>query len=318
MNIIDILLILVVALAIWGGWQKGFILGFLDLAALAVSMLATFFLYPYVALFIEKYIAPHGIWILPVSFMATYITLRIIAGSLVNLVVRDIRPDAHGHGINKFLGVVPGFVNGLIYATILAALLLALPLSDNVSENTRESRIASRLSMPVEWLESKLSPVFDEAIKRTMNKMTVEPDSKEFVTLPFKESSPKVREDLETQMVRLINQERIKEGLQPVKADPELVPVARSHSRDMFARGYFAHNTPEGRDPFDRMRESNIKFTNAGENLALAQTLEIAHNGLMNSPGHRANILRPQFGRVGIGILDGGMYGLMISQEFRN
>jgi uncharacterized protein YkwD len=38
----------------------------------------------------------------------------------------------------------------------------------------------------------------------------------------------------------------------------------------------------------------------------------------MNSPGHRANILNPSFGRVGIGILDGGFYGLMISQEFRD
>jgi len=86
----------------------------------------------------------------------------------------------------------------------------------------------------------------------------------------------------------------------------------------MFARGYFAHDTPEGRSPFDRMKEARVQFLTAGENLALAPTLSIAHQGLMNSPGHRANILRPQFGRVGIGIMDGGMRGLMVSQEFRN
>jgi uncharacterized protein YkwD len=39
---------------------------------------------------------------------------------------------------------------------------------------------------------------------------------------------------------------------------------------------------------------------------------------LMNSPGHRANILRPAFGRLGIGIVDGGYRGIMVSQEFRN
>jgi uncharacterized protein YkwD len=66
------------------------------------------------------------------------------------------------------------------------------------------------------------------------------------------------------------------------------------------------------------MRTAGIHFITAGENLALGQTLSICHRGLMNSPGHRANILRPTFGRVGIGVLDGGMYGLMISQEFRN
>jgi uncharacterized protein YkwD len=66
------------------------------------------------------------------------------------------------------------------------------------------------------------------------------------------------------------------------------------------------------------MRDADIHFLTAGENLALAKTLNIAHTGLMNSSGHRANILNKSFGRVGIGIIDGGLYGLMISQEFRN
>jgi uncharacterized protein YkwD len=86
----------------------------------------------------------------------------------------------------------------------------------------------------------------------------------------------------------------------------------------MFIRGYFSHYTPEGKDSFDRMRGAGIKFLQAGENLALAQTLSIAHQGLMNSPGHRENILRPMFGRIGIGVYDGGIRGLMISQEFKH
>jgi uncharacterized protein YkwD len=86
----------------------------------------------------------------------------------------------------------------------------------------------------------------------------------------------------------------------------------------MFARGYFAHETPEGRSPFDRMQADGVRFQAAGENLALAPSLQVAHNGLMNSPGHRANILGKDFGRVGIGILDGGMRGLMVTQNFRN
>jgi uncharacterized protein YkwD len=103
-----------------------------------------------------------------------------------------------------------------------------------------------------------------------------------------------------------------------VKADPDLTLVARAHSTDMFARGYFSHYTPEKKDPFDRMKKAGIRFQTAGENLALGRTLKICHQGLMNSPGHKANILNPAFGRLGIGIMDGGIYGLMISQEFRN
>jgi uncharacterized protein YkwD len=119
-------------------------------------------------------------------------------------------------------------------------------------------------------------------------------------------------------MLDLVNGERVKAGLQPLAPDAELTEVARKHSADMFARGYFSHYSPEGRSPFDRMREARVTYLTAGENLALAPTLTIAHNGLMNSPGHRANILRGQFGRVGIGVMDGGWRGLMISQEFRN
>ncbi len=66
------------------------------------------------------------------------------------------------------------------------------------------------------------------------------------------------------------------------------------------------------------MREANVRFLTAGENLALAQSLQIAHTGLMNSPGHCANILQRDFGRGGIGIRDGGMHGLMVTQDFRN
>ena len=119
-------------------------------------------------------------------------------------------------------------------------------------------------------------------------------------------------------MLELVNSERTAAGLQPLAADPELTEVARQHSADMFKRGYFAHVTPENRSPFDRIREADVRFLTAGENLALAPTVQLAHNGLMNSPGHRANILPSSFGRVGIGIMDGGMHGLMVTQNFRN
>ena len=73
-----------------------------------------------------------------------------------------------------------------------------------------------------------------------------------------------------------------------------------------------------GPRPFRTDGEANVRFLTAGENLALAPTLQIAHTGLMRSPGHRANILQRDFGRVGIGIMDGGIHGLMVTQEFRN
>ncbi len=303
MNWVDLVLLLVVLLSVWGGWQRGFILGTLDLVNWIGSVLLGFLFYPYLANFMKSLFPSLGAWLLPLAFFVT---------------IAWISARANDTGLSRFLGIIPGFITGVIYATIISALLLALPLWDGVTNTTRNSRIANRLSTEVEWMNEKLSPVFDKAINQTINNLTIHPASNESVKLPFTDDHPDVRADLETQMLGLVNQERVKRGLSPLKADPELTEVARAHSKDMFARGYFAHITPEGESPFDRMNQAHVQYSTAGENLALAHSLSIAHNGLMNSPGHRANILNPAFGRVGIGILDGGFYGLMVSQEFRN
>ncbi len=317
MNWVDLVLVLIVLLAIWGGWQRGFILGTLDLVNWIGSVILGFLFYPYLANFLKLVFPSLGAWLLPLSFFLTIILARILIG-LVTSRIAWATNGVHGNGINRFLGIVPGFIVGIIYATIISALLLALPLWDDITNSTRNSRIANKLSTEVEWVNEKLSPVFDKAIRQTINNLTIHPASNETVKLPFRDSHPAVRPDLETQMLQLVNEERTKRGLSPLKPDPELTEVARAHSRDMFARGYFAHFTPEGKSPFDRMNEAHVQYATAGENLALAHSLSIAHNGLMNSPGHRANILSPSFGHVGIGILDGGFYGLMVSQEFRN
>jgi uncharacterized protein YkwD len=317
MNWVDILLLVIVAYGVWDGWQKGFILELLYLLGLVVSIAATFLLYPYPTAFVNKYFSSLGSWALPLSFIVTYVLMRVLTNWLINKTLHKVPVEAHGRWDNKFLGMVPGFLNGVAHAVIVAALLLALPISNNISNKTRDSRFVVKLSVPAEWIETKLSLVFDE-VERTMNRLTVKPGSDQTVILPFKVIAPPPRADLEALMLSWVNAERIKAGLNTVKADPELTMVARKHSVDMFQQGYFSHVTPGGKGPFDRMRDDGVQFTNAGENIALAPTLDIAHNGLMHSPGHRANILRPEFGRLGIGIVDGGKYGLMISQEFRN
>jgi uncharacterized protein YkwD len=136
--------------------------------------------------------------------------------------------------------------------------------------------------------------------------------------LPFTTTKGAPDPQTEAAMIELVNKERRAVGVKVLTADPELVPVARAHATDMFARGYFAHNTPEGKTPFDRIRAANVTYLTAGENLALAPTLAMAHKGLMNSPKHKENILYGEFGRMGVGVIDGGIYGKMFVQLFRD
>lgn len=317
-NFIDLLLALFVLLSVVNGWHRGFILSLLDLVRWIVSFAAGLYFYQTVAAWLALVNDWTEVWNQPVAFLLIVVAVGILINILSNALLKRLPKEIHRHRANRFFGVLPGLANGLILAAILSAALFAMPFSDGLREKMRESALANHLTGYTEDFEAALSPIFDRAVQQSLNRLTVKPESDERVALPFTVAETRPRPDLEVEMLQMVNRERAAAGLAPLAADPELTEVARKHSVDMFARGYFSHNTPENLSPFDRIRRDNIRFLTAGENLALAPTLQIAHTGLMNSPGHRANILRPQFGRLGIGIMDGGKRGLMITQNFRN
>ena len=122
--------------------------------------------------------------------------------------------------------------------------------------------------------------------------------------------------EAEQKMLALINAERSKVGLAPLQVDMELVRLARLKSQDMIEHNYFSHQSPTYGSPFDMMRAAGITYRLAGENLAGAPTVERAHTSLMNSSGHRANILNPNYTHIGIGAVSGGRYGMMFTQLF--
>lgn len=318
MNLIDLFICLVILASIWSGWRRGLLLAGGDLLALAASLIFAFWVYPRGVAFAGQSGVHWGVWMAPLALVIAYLLARFILEFILGRAMRVVPPPAHAHPANRALGVIPGAANGLINATVVSMLLIALPLSDGITGAASEGVLVNRFAAPAEWLEARLRPIFDPAIDRTLSRLTVRPDSRDVVKLPFTVQNPRHRPDLEASMLELLNAERRVHGLRPLQADGPVADVARAHSIDMFSRGYFSHITPEGEDPFDRLRRSNVRFLTAGENLALSRTLPMAHQGLMDSPGHRANILRPNFGRVGIGIVDGGRHGLMVTQQFRN
>ena len=84
----------------------------------------------------------------------------------------------------------------------------------------------------------------------------------------------------------------------------------------MYVRGYFSHVTPDGHSAFDRLQSAGVTFLAAGENIAFAPDADSAEASLLASPEHRANILAPDYVRVGIGVLHAPGYEEMFTQEF--
>ncbi|MFE3588736.1 CAP domain-containing protein [Streptomyces niveus] len=107
------------------------------------------------------------------------------------------------------------------------------------------------------------------------------------------------------QVTTLVNAERSKAGCGPVSANSQLQTAALLHSQDMAAKDYFDHNSPDGKDPGDRITAAGYRWTTYGENIARGQqTAAEVMKGWMNSPGHRANILNCAFKEIGIGVHD--------------
>ncbi|MCS0674030.1 CAP domain-containing protein [Cytobacillus firmus] len=119
----------------------------------------------------------------------------------------------------------------------------------------------------------------------------------------FANASSTLKEGFEYQLFDITNAERINHGVPVMEWDDTVKETARKHSSDMAENNYFDHTNLQGLSPFDRMQADEVSFMVAGENLASGQFSSIfAHEGLMNSLGHRKNILRADYEFLGVGV----------------
>jgi hypothetical protein len=125
---------------------------------------------------------------------------------------------------------------------------------------------------------------------------------------------------MEWKMLKLVNKDRRKHGLKSLRMQQDLREVARKHSKDMARKDYFEHENTAGQTPFDRLEEARVTDIVAGENLAKIRGFKNpvvkAEIGLMNSPGHRANILNGEYNTVGVGIIKSVDQSFYYTQNF--
>ncbi|MCP3741018.1 CAP domain-containing protein [Rossellomorea sp. BNER] len=119
----------------------------------------------------------------------------------------------------------------------------------------------------------------------------------------YADSNSELKKGFEYQLFDLTNATRVNHHLPTLTFNDHVKETARKHSLDMADNHYFSHTNLQGQSPFDRMQEDEITFVTAGENLAYGQYSSIfAHEGLMNSMGHRKNILKPDYEYLGVGV----------------
>lgn len=322
MHFLDVALVIVLLFYAFEGYALGFILAFFDFLSFVLSFFLGLRFYGFFASFLlSNFSIPYG-FAKAIGFFIGALVFELIFSilfrklSLKINIAKENRFFDFWKNVNHLLGVVPGIFSSLVLLSFLLTLIVSLPLSPILKQAVSSSRIGAILVSKTGSFDRDLNNIFGGAIYDTLNFLTIEPQSNELINLNFKTTTFNRDERAENQMFLLVNKERKTLGLSPLVFDSQLADVARAYAEDMLKRGYFSHYSKEGLSPFDRMAKRDIVFSFAGENLALAPNVELAMQGLMQSPGHRANILSVNFHKIGIGVIDGGIYGEMFVQEF--
>lgn len=321
-NLLDLIILVILGYFVWSGYQQGLLLGILNLVRTAAALFLSLTLYPQWG---DVLIGRFGLSKVVgqvVGFVIILILVEVILGFIISkfhkVIFNTLFKIKPLFVLDKVLGIVPSVIIGLILITTFTLLPLILPIGNGFKDPVQQSWWGRNVIPQAVAYEPLLeSFIYKLPTRNLIYMVTRNPESDETIAIDKPDKSQlKISPEDEDKMLTLLNLERVKVGLKPVVMDPQLLEVARKHSRDMFERGYFSHYTPEGKNPFQRMDEDKVQYQAAGENLAFAPTVEIAHQGLMNSKGHRENMLNQNFGKVGIGVIDGGFYGRMFSQEF--
>jgi len=320
LNWIDWTIIVILVYYSIQGWSAGFAdLGF-SLVSFLISLWLAIKFHAPVGDFLSLKFGIPAMWTAVLGYIIVAFVAQAILSEVVQLILVRLPKKVISSRLNKWLGMVVSLFNSNVIIAFFLLVILALPLRGTIKIDVQNSVIGNFLVAVAQKYGGPANSTIDEAGQQVGTFVTVEPDSAERISLPVYPTESELKADAadEESMLNLVNQERAKAGVGNVTGDAGITAAARAHSKDMFLRRYFSHINPEGQSAGDRLEKAGIAFTVAGENIAYAPDLATAHTGLMNSPGHRQNILDPAFRRVGIGIMSTDTWGIMVTQDFAN
>lgn len=320
--IIDLVLLALLAGVAVRGWTRGFLREAVDVAGLALGVVFAFRAAPLLGAVVA---AMSGM-----SEDAARLTAGIIVfgGAVVAIVLTgralDRRmADAVAGPADRAGGAGLASLWGVFLMTVVLSLATLSPLPAAVDESLDRSSVARALVDPQGVPQAVFSRLAGDRIVASLislqrlfgeRRVVIGPD--ETIAIPPADAEALDRDQAAAADVfDRLNRARIDDGLAPLAWSDALSEVAAGHAFDMYTNGYFAHTSPSTGGLADRLRMASIPYRVAGENLALAASPGDVHRGLMDSPGHRANILGADYRRVGVAVVAGPL-GLMTVQVF--
>ncbi len=319
---IDFILGLYFAALLVRGWLRGFVKEVLDLAGLVLGVAMAFRLSGPLGEFLAGRFDVSSEW----ARLGSGIALFIIVGLAMGVAAHWLGKIMRLPGLNltnRLLGA--GFAGtwALVIVLVLVSLLRALPMPSAVDATLDESVILSVVSGPESPAQRAFQSVAGDSVLDTI--LALEPLIGDRRLILDEDASVEIEaadpDEIEArpadalEVFDFANDARLEIGVAPLAWSEGLAAVAEAHAVDMYTSGYFSHRSPTTGDVVDRVVDAGIRLYAIGENLALAATPRAVHQALMDSSGHRENLLRASFDRVGVAAVDGPL-GLMVVQVF--
>lgn len=304
------------------GWLRGFVKESMDLIGLVLGIVAAFRLSPEMGEFLSGWTGLDDSPARLIGGIVVFLLVGIGASVGAHYLGRAMnRPGLRAS--NRALGAGLALGWGWFLATLILSVLLVLPLPDRYVVAMENSVLTDTLTNPELSTQRTFHAIAGDSVLESLlslqrivgSKQVIIEDDETLELRAIERSELAASPDVAAEIFELLNRARIDEGLDPLAWSDGLTPVGEAHAFEMYTQGYFSHVSPITGSVGDRATQAGLTYRLVGENLALAASPHMVHDGLMNSPGHRENILRTEFRRVGIGVVDGPL-GLMVVQVF--
>jgi uncharacterized protein YkwD/uncharacterized membrane protein required for colicin V production len=319
---IDFLLGMFLAALLVRGWLRGFVREALDLAGPVLGVLVAFRLAAPLGDELADRFGMTPEW----SRLGAGVALFIAVGVVMTVIAHYLGKMMRLPGltlVNRFGGSVVaaawGVVIVLVAVTVLRAFDPPEALESTLDESTVVASIAGPGAMPQQVFQQLAGDeVLDSllALREGLGARRVVLEEGDTIAIePASPGDLESRPDDAADVYARLNMARAAAGVDPLAWSDALAEVGRRHALDMYVNGFFSHTSPTTGTVADRVRQADLRLTRVGENLALAASSRAVHDGLMESPSHRENMLRGEYDVVGIAAVRGPS-GLMVVQVF--
>ncbi|OGM12116.1 hypothetical protein A2Z22_03435 [Candidatus Woesebacteria bacterium RBG_16_34_12] len=315
-NWIDLVILIILAYFVSEAFRVGFWIILADFISFSLSLVLSFLTYPYIARLLRTNFAISHSFSNALGFLFSAVIIGAILGYILSLIIHKIPRKYWNFSRRSFWSIFPAIGEGLVLIAFILTLSISLPLNSKIKTDLTDAKIGGIILKNTAGLNSNFNDIFGKAIEDSLAYLIVRPESKETIQLTVGKTELSKDQESEVKMFNSVNEERRKHQIAYLIWDNDLANISEDYAMDMWQRTYFSHYSPEGENVGDRLKKAEISFVYAAENLAMAPTVTIAHAGLMNSEGHKANILDNKFSKIGIGVIDNGIYGKIFVQVF--